>query len=78
MKSGLLELNYILGDGIGREACSAIIIATTTTSIITITPRGERVIYFQSYIHMYRNPAGVRGLESVVAWAGKRVFRAPA
>lgn len=40
MKSGLLELNYILGNGIGREACSAIIIATTTTSIITITPRG--------------------------------------
>lgn len=27
---------------------------------------------------MYRNPAGVRGLESVVAWAEKRVFRAKA
>lgn len=40
MKSGLLELNYTLGNGIGRRAYSAIIIATTATTIITITPRG--------------------------------------
>ena len=40
MKSGLLDINYILGDGIGRGACDAITLATTATILITITPRG--------------------------------------